>query len=156
MLVITPGISTADTRVLDKTPFITWGNDINCDIYRECNMMNPVFLLSYNQSIVSDNYLKVESWGRYYYIQEVTLAPGGRMYFTCAEDVLMSNKDKILALNAYSSRSESSVEHYAIDDKVLSKVTNYVTHITFERGFSSILSNNYLLTVKGGAPRNVT
>ena len=150
MLTIIPAINRADPRVLDKTSKITYGSPINCDVYHECNIMNPVFLLEYSYSHLDYNYLKVPSWNRYYYINDVTLAPGGRMYISCSEDVLMGNKDAILALTAYAYRSESSTERYAVDDKVQSLILNYRTHLDFSGSFGAFSGFNYLLTVKGG------
>ena len=151
MLHITPGINSADARVLDKTSFVTYGNPIGCDVFHECSIMNPVFLIEYFPAIVDYNYLKIESWGRFYYINDVTLAPGGRAYITCSEDVLMGNKDQILELVAYANRSESSTERYAVDGKIQSLIYNYRTHIPFDGSFGTFLGHQYLLTVKGGA-----
>ena len=150
MLAIRLGVCTCDNRVVDKTGSITYANnDTNCDVYHECDVMNPTFLLKYDSSIVNYNYLKIESWGRYYYITGVTVAPGGRIYISCKEDVLMSNKDEILNLTAYAHRSESQQEHYLVDKKVPSLITTFRTHQTFN---TSLIDNdfNYLLTVKGG------
>lgn len=149
MLTITPGLCTCDNRVVDKTNFVTFGTGINCDVYHECDIMNPVFLLKYDSGLVDYNYLYVQSWSRYYFINNATVAPGGRIYLTCSEDVLMSNKDDILNLTAYAHRSQSSQEHFLVDDKVPSLVTTFRTHQTFG---GSLTANtfNYLLTVKGG------
>lgn len=148
-MIIKVGTSIADDRVVDKTNFITFRKDIPCEVFHECNIMNPVFLLEYDSSIVSDNYVK--AWDRYYYINNITLAPGGRMYLECTEDVLMSNKDDILNLNAYCSRCETSTERYVVDNKVPTKITNYRTHIPFSGSFIPDTDGFcYLLTVKGG------
>lgn len=150
MLEIVLGVNKADHRVLDKTSKITYDQTpIQCEIFHECSVMNPTFLLSYSSTIVNKNYVKVTAWGRFYYITDVTLAPGGRIYLTCAEDVLMSNKEKILKLTAYADRSESSNERYIIDPKIPSKVSIYRTHIPFNSPFTE-WGWNYLLTVKGG------
>ena len=150
MLTIIPGVCTCDNRVVDKTNFITFGTGINCDVYNECNVMNPVFLLKYTSSLVNCNYLKVQAWDRYYFVNSATVAPGGRIYLSCNEDVLMSNKDEILNLTAYVHRSESQQEHYLVDEKVPSLITTFRTHQGFNGGFTSVLGFNYLLTVKGG------
>ena len=150
MLTIIPAICTADNRVVDKTSKITYGTPIGCEVYHECSVMNPTFKLSYNASLVGYNYLKVESWSRYYYIMDATVAPGGVIYLTCKEDVLMSNKDDIKNLTAYANRSETSTERYIVDNKVQSKVTNYRTHIPFSGAFAMDGGWHFLLTVKGG------
>lgn len=150
MLAIRLATCTCDNRVVDKTGSIIYAPVYtNCDVYHECDVMNPTFLLAYNSSIVNYNYLVVESWSRYYFITGVTVAPGGRIYISCKEDVLMSNKDEILELTAYASRSQSSQEHYLIDEKVPSLITIFRTHTTFDATFNDT-GFNYLLTVKGG------
>lgn len=155
-MIIKVGTSIADDRVIDKTQFITFHRDIACEVFHECNIMKPVFLLEYDSSIVNDNYVK--AWNRYYYINNITLAPGGRMYLECTEDVLMSNKDDILNLDAYCVKSETHDSRYIVDEDVPSKVKSYVHTIPFSESLFSAdgTERQYVLTVKGGANFNVS
>lgn len=150
-MIIKVGTSIADDRVIDKTQFITFHRDIPCEVFHECNIMNPVFLLEYNASIVSDNYVK--AWGRYYYINNITLAPGGRMYLECTEDVLMTNKDDILNLEAYCVKSETHESPFIMDSDVPTKVKCNVHTIPFSETLFNAdgTERQYVLTVKGGA-----
>lgn len=149
-MIIKVGTSIADDRVVDKTKFITFRKDILCEVFHECNVMNPVFLLEYDSSIVGDNYVK--AWDRYYYINNITLAPGGRMYLECTEDVLMSNKDDILKLTAYCVKSETHQARYIIDSDVPTEVKSYVHTIPFSETLFNAdgTERQYVLTVKGG------
>lgn len=145
----------SDNRVVDKSAYLSEiGGEIECNVFHECSIMSPQFLLEYNAAYVNANYLVVPSWGRYYFIVDVTLAPGGRMYLTCAEDVLMSNAGDIKNLTAYCTRSESEhVQRLAVDQAMPSLTTTNVTNLNFSKSpfkKASIGGYSYLLTVKGG------
>lgn len=57
MLPIQVGVCTCDNRVVDKTRFISPMVTYNCEVYRECTVVNPVFILEYNAIILNSNYL---------------------------------------------------------------------------------------------------
>lgn len=148
---------TDDPRVLEKT----LGSSLystSFNLLKACNVKNPELILAYHPSIISANYFKIPEWGRFYFMGEPVVAPGGRCLVTGKEDVLMSNKDEILELNSYCSRCESRFERYAIDNCVPSLMTTIVTNLQFsEHYFNAMdtqgtgLCRQYLLTVKGGA-----
>ena len=151
MLTITPGKCGDDNRVVSKN--VEWGTAINCSVYHECSIMSPVFLLEYNSSLVNYNYLKVESWGRCYYIVDITVAPGGRIYLTCSEDVLMSNKDEILSLKAYLIRSENKPNKLLKDNSFPVQTNRQLETYAFNRSpFTANYTSDitYVLTVIGG------
>lgn len=151
MLTIVPGTCGDDNRVVSKN--VQWGTPINCSVYHECSIMNPIFLLEYSSSLVNYNYLKVQSWGRYYYIVDITVAPGGRIYLTCSEDVLMSNKDEILSLKAYLIRSENKSNKLLKDNSFPVQTNRQLETYTFNRSpFTANYASDitYVLTVIGG------
>lgn len=151
MLTIDIGNCIADNRVLDKTSFITWGSPINCEVYHECSIMNPVFLLKYSSSIVNYNYIKVQSWGRYYYIVDQTVAPGGRIYLTCQEDVLMSNKEEILRLRANIHRNEKVRNKMIVDSRYPAEIMSTLGIFQFSQNPFNLTSGyNLVMTVIGG------
>lgn len=149
MLTITPGKCGDDNRVVSKN--VEWGTGINCSVYHECSIMSPVFLLEYNSSLVNYNYLKVESWGRYYFIMDMTVAPGGRIYLTCSEDVLMSNKDAILKLNAQIVRNEKTRNKLIVDNRYPAEIKSTLGVFNFsETPFDLSSGYNIVMTVVGG------
>lgn len=152
MLAIQLGSCIADNRVLDKSSFITWdSNTINCDVFHECSVMSPVFLLSYSSSIVGYNYVKVDLWNRYYYIIDATVAPGGRIYLTCQEDVLMSNKDVILQLTANIHRNEGIRNKMIVDNRYPAEIMSTLGIFNFDQNPFNLTSGyNLVMTVIGG------
>ena len=63
---------------------------------------NPSFIIGTStlSNMGNSNYVYIESWARYYYIQERTTLPDGMILITLAIDVLMSFKDAILNMVA--------------------------------------------------------
>lgn len=129
---------TADNRVVDKTNYIEQRATKNCDFFNQTGVMHPSILLSYDSAIVNNcNYFYIAEWGRWYYITGIEVMPGGRMVVTGSEDVLYSNKDEILNLDAYVVRTE--------DESRSNKLINDAKH--------PIQSNRCCNTVKWQTPR---
>lgn len=151
MLSIDIGNCIADNRVLDKTSSIAWGTTVNCDVFHECSIMNPVFMIQYSPTIVGYNYVKVQSWGRYYYIVDQTVAPGGRIYLTCQEDVLMSNKEEILRLRANIHRNERVRNKMIVDSRYPAEIMSTLGIFQFSNNPFNLTSGyNLVMTVIGG------
>lgn len=151
MLTIDLGNCIADNRVLDKSSYITWGVSPQCEVFHECSIMSPVFMLQYSSSIVGYNYVKVNAWGRYYYIVDATVAPGGRIYLTCQEDVLMSNKEGILQLTANIHRNEGVRNKMIVDTRYPAEIMSTLGIFNFsENPFNLASGYNLVMTVIGG------
>lgn len=141
-----------DPRTIEKT----LGSklyEVGVNLLGDCSVHNPSFVLHYSDNLIAANYFKVVEWNEYYFMGEPVLSPGGRCVVTGREDVLMTNKDKILALNAFCIRCESKFERYAIDSKVPSLVTSIVTNLQFSGHIFAANGSQrqYLLSVKGGS-----
>lgn len=141
-----------DPRTIEKTLVSTYPN-VGVNLLGSCSVHDPQLVLSYDSRLLSSNYFEIVEWNSYYFMGDPILSPGGRCTITGHEDVLMTYKDKILALNAYCTRCESKFERYAIDSKVPSLVTTIVTNLQFSgHVFSANGSQRqFLLTVKGGS-----
>lgn len=144
---------TDDPRVLQKTLGSVIYHRDNVNILRSCNIKTPELILQYDSKLIGVNYMEIVEWDRYYFVNEPVLSPGGRCVITGVEDVLMSNANDILNLNAYCSRCESKFERYAVDESILSLVTPNITTIPFDQApFSADgTQRQFLLTVKGGS-----
>ena len=90
--------SADDPRKLNKT--YSGGIQTSCYVKEPCDLYNPSFILNYNGSYLSKNYIYVPAWGRYYFIDDITLDVGGKCVITATEDVLMSFKSQILGIDA--------------------------------------------------------
>ena len=96
-----------DKRTIQKTTTNTTTVD-NVYVKEPCSLMAPVFVLDTNTNYFTRNYVK--AWDRYYYINDIVLAPGAKMELHCSEDVLMTFADDILDSSfilEYSSLNES-------------------------------------------------
>lgn len=140
---------TDDPRTLEKT-LGSPVHSVGANLLDNCSVHDPRLVLRYSSELIGANYFEIVEWNTFYFMGDPVVSPGGRCLITGREDVLMTNKDKILALNAYCSRCESKFERYAVDSKVPSLVKNVVD--TYRFSLSPFTSSNfsYLLTVKGG------
>lgn len=155
MLSIQVGTCTCDNRVIDKTNYISNLVTHNCDVYHECTVVSPVFLLDYNVSILTSNYLYVPLWGRYYHIKDVSLTPAGRMIVNCLEDVLMSNKDAILNLDCNIVRNENKRNKLLYDNFYPQEIMDTICTLKFNASpFGVDNGYNIVMSVIGGAYAN--
>lgn len=146
---------TADNRVVDKTNFLVRQDTKNCDFYNQTGVMHPSILLSYDSNVVNNcNYFHIAEWGRWYYITGIEVMPGGRMVVTGSEDVLFSNKDQILALDAYVVRTENDAKSNKLvtDGKHPIQANRHCHTIKWTNNRFNAVSTDpvYLLTVIGG------
>lgn len=142
---------TDDPRTLEKT--LGSAYTVSANLLDNCSVHDPRLVLKYDSRIVTANYFEIAEWNTYYFMNDPIVSPGGRCVISGHEDVLMTNKDKILKLNAYCSRCESKFEKYAIDSKVPSLVTTIVTNLQFDQHIFNAdgTKRQFLLTVKGGS-----
>lgn len=155
-IVIRLGKCTEDPRKLDKAANFESSNPVSvtADLKDSCSVMDPQFILSTQAvSLVNYNYIQVQSWGRYYYIQDIVTMPGSRVAIRCAEDVLTSNAADIKNLTGFVSRSESSKTPFVPNSSYHVQANRQCETIAFNR--TPFVANYgtdqvYLLTVMGG------
>ena len=102
------GSVSEDPRCLNKSP--TLGEAITCDVYEGCSVINPVLILDYDAAYTSCNYLKINAWGRYYFIERIDLQPGGKAIIYAHCDVLYTYSSKLKSIQFRLSRSESDYD----------------------------------------------
>lgn len=146
---------TADNCIVDKTNYLVRKAGKDCNFYNQTGVMHPSILLSYDSTIVNDsNYFYIDEWKRWYYITGIEVMPGGRMVVTGSEDVLFSNKDEILALNAYVVRTENDAKSNKLvtDSKHPIQANRHCHTIKWATNKFNAVSTDpvYLLTVIGG------
>lgn len=149
---------TADNRIVDKTNYIVRQASKSCNFFNQTGVMHPSILLSYDSAIVNNsNYFYIAEWGRWYYITGIEVMPGGRMVVTGSEDVLFSNKDEILALDAYVVRTENTTKSnkLVVDGRYPVQSNRHCKTIDFPGNHFNATDTDYvyLLTVVGGSSR---
>lgn len=111
-MTITIGRTSDDRRKLHKS---FTGADITAQLKQPCDVLNPVFIITYSTDYITCNYVHVSDFGRYYFINNINLLPGNRAELSCSVDVLMSYADSIGGLTVNVNRQENIVEPYLPD-----------------------------------------
>lgn len=88
------------------------------------NVEAPRLIVDYNENLVVCNYVKVDDY--YYFVSSPAYQNGSRLIFELEKDVLMSNLEELLSLNAITDRNATRFNSYIHDDRQLGQV-NYTT-----------------------------
>lgn len=146
-----------DERVLDKSGLLTQlAVDVALVPSAKFDLLNPTFTLKITGNNNTQNwrgnanYLYISEWGRYYFIDNLAVAPGDNILIaSCREDVLYSFKDQIVNFEGFAVRSQSVGMNYITDNKIPvdpNRVSVY--NMDFGSPFSTNLNGaQYVLTV---------
>lgn len=146
--------TSSDNRALHKS----WNGlkAVTCTVKEPCELSNPVFILTFDNSVFNSNYCYCENFGRYYYINERVLISGGRIELHCHVDVLQSYSEAISGLTVTVTRQENiGINH--IPDSLLPldpvKQTRCIDlgGNIFNLTGANSLTHNFVLNVSGGA-----
>lgn len=146
--------TSSDNRVLHKN----WNGlkTVTCTVKEPCELSNPIFILTFDNSVFNANYCYCENFGRYYYITERVLISGNRIELHCHVDVLQTYSEAISKLAVTVTRQENiGINH--IPDSLLPldpvKQTRCIDlgGNVFNLTGASNMSHNFVLNVSGGA-----
>lgn len=151
------GTINCDTRLLDKRTLFNSSNPttINVQIFNDCEIKNPKFLLDHSAIPAGANYAYVQSWGLYYFLHEPDIIDGARCVVAGIVDPLTSYADDIKLLSAYLTRTEDSAHNNKYVNDNLKPVQNNGFCRTLKFNKTPFKANYaqdivYLLTVIGG------
>lgn len=142
--------TTDDIKTVNKT--LTDGLTLNADITGGCDIISPLLKITTTNNVTSYNYCYIPVWGRYYYINTMTVVPGGAVLISCGVDVLMSYRAYISSCMACVIRSESIGKPTDVVDTSLPIHQSQVTTTAIDLGnpiFTTNPSHGYFLTVQG-------
>lgn len=106
---------------------------VNCELKEGTSVESPTFIVS-GAGIPRDaNYAHCPGFGRYYYIDDITLAPDG-WHITCVSDPLMSFSSQILSLPVLAERNENTQQSYLPDPSIATYNKMRVKYCRFEGG----------------------
>lgn len=112
---------------------INFVTDIDVKFKDEVNIYNPTIILKYDD-LIDFNYMYIEKFKRYYFIESVEVFPNKIYHLTLKCDVLMSFKDDIL--NSYGNiiRQTNYNDYYDFDYscEVRKESNIYNSNVTFE------------------------
>ena len=138
----------SDNNVLDKN-ITAIGSSITMNPTETVSILNPVFIIKHDSTLLSANYCYVAEFNRYYFCT-VSVLTGGRMTIQCKVDVLMSAKDAIKNCSACILRNEFIGSNYIVDSKMpIDPNRFYINAIPFD-SFAGNEEHYILVLNKGG------
>lgn len=139
---------TNDKRVMSKT-LGTATTKSSCQLIEPCNILTPSFTIDIDTTLYAYNYVYIAYFGRYYYIDNITVLDGARMVVDCSVDVLMSFGSQIKECTINTRRNENNYDMYLPDDRpVESRTIRY--SVKFPHSFDDETSSYVLITVGNG------
>lgn len=146
-MIITIGTTQNDKKDLNKS---FAGIDVIVQPKQPCDILNPVFTLAYDSSLVNANYVYCPEFKRYYFVTKPpTLLAGKRMELQCTVDVLMSWQSGIKSVKTLISRQENAGLSTIPDSNIVIKnydiINIYASDVSFDTAFG-----NYVLELYGG------
>ena len=102
-----------DQRCLYKHP--TDAKDLTAQIKDAASIMTPTFYIAYDSDLLTQHYNYASAWGRYYYIDDMTVDVGGAIYIKCREDVLYTYADQIVQCPIIAERSDNAFNAFISD-----------------------------------------
>ena len=150
---VTIGSTNDDRRKLTKS---FSGTDVVVQLKSPCDVLAPTFILSYKSAYVTANYVYAPELGRYYFIDNISIAPGAKMEISCSVDVLMTYNSQIKRLSVDVNRQENLIEPYLPDPSyVYLNTYDVVAMLPTSRSNAAFLQSTgtyyFVLGVAGGA-----
>lgn len=137
--------NTSPSNQLDKelTTLVT----LTGTLREQCSIIDPVIMI-YSDSIPSTaNYMTIETFGRSYFIKNITSIRAGLWQIEAHVDVLSSFKTGIRENSAIVKKQESQYNLLLNDGSLKVYQNPYVLTKSFPSGFSDL---SFVLTVAGG------
>ena len=130
--------NTSDNRVISKN--ITLIKEVSIELKSNVDFISPTIFLQTFDGCEDANYLYIEEFKRYYFVNNITHLTGGRISLSCSVDVLMSNKNDILALSCIIDKQESTSssfsDKYIDDGSFVTECRTFNSIINFPNGFN--------------------
>lgn len=137
-----------DKRYLYKELTLKAGN-IDCQILEDCSIIDPILKLSLETKYLDSNYIYLEDFHRWYFIENVTVS-NGYAYVKCHVDVLYTYREEIKKFACILARSTNDYNMFQNDDRynLLSYPATRTLYIDETKGFDMSI-NEYVLGTIG-------
>lgn len=113
----------------------------------ESSITNPEILIEYDNPIAF-NYCFIDSFNRYYFVNDVIVVRTGLMKLILSVDVLESFKTQILSQNVIVERNSDQYEKYFSDENFRTLVKTKTDILNFPNGL--LESGEFILITAGG------
>lgn len=113
------------------------------------SIINPEIVIEYNNP-TGFNYCHIDSFNRYYFVNNITVISDKLIKLSLKVDVLESFKTSILSQNIIVDKSTNKVNNYLHDENLIVNVKTKTDIVNFPSG---LLDNGeFILITAGGIP----
>ena len=141
--------TTSDNRVLNK--HITLIKEIDAELKDADDVISPTLKIQRFKNWEKVNYIYIESFNRYYYVNTIKQLLGNTILLNCSVDVLMSNKDAIRNLTCIIDKQENSAttysDKYLDDGSFITECRTFNSILNFPQGFND--AGEFILITAG-------
>lgn len=145
-LTVTLYNSASPVEKIGKT--LTSGGTYSCSLKDTTSILNPVLIIRTSDPVYNYNYLYIQEFGRYYFINDIKSVNNNVWEISAHVDVLETYKSAILANSAVIKRQASQYNLYLDDPDFHAYNYERIQTLQFpQNSFSKLL--NYVLVVNG-------
>ena len=141
--------TTSDNRVLNK--HITLIKEIDAELKDADDVISPTLKIQRFKDWEKVNYIYIESFNRYYYVNTIKQLLGNTILLNCSVDVLMSNKNAIRNLTCIIDKQENSAttysDKYLDDGSFITECRTFNSILNFPQGFND--AGEFILITAG-------
>ena len=124
----------------------------NAELTDAVNIETPELLIDRDDTIIGFDYVYIQSFGRYYFLNDLQIVNGNQFKLFLESDPLMSFRSGILNSSCIAKRSTSRINPEIEDNQAAFKNIPKRIHFKMANGFTpsgSSSSWNYILTLGG-------
>ena len=132
-----------------KQPGSSWGTTLaDVELKEDCSMEEPVFRIGFSNWDPAYNYIYVPSWGRYYFVIDVTVRIGRIWEVSCRLDAAATYKADVTSGNQYIIYA-AAANSEIIDARIPIKTTKSIDYVDTPLSDYCNTTGTYMLTVSG-------
>lgn len=119
------------------------------------SVIDPTFIIEGGSNIINCNYLYVDDFQRFYFINDIVSIRQNLWSISCHVDVLMTYKNQIRSQSALIARQENLYNLYLSDDKLQVNAQRVYSVKAFpNRVLAGSSGSSFILTIAGGSDVN--
>ena len=135
---------TCENNRVDKTNYITQVGTLS-GVLREESSITDVTITFTSKDIPTFNYVYIEAFNRYYYVNDITSLKKDLWQMTLSVDVLMTYRNAILSCTGFVDRNENEFNADLIDKKRVVEEGNTIEVATVTNELFTATQGTYLL-----------
>ena len=128
---------------------LTSGPSTSCTLKENTSVLKPVIIIRSGDNIFSYNYMYIQEFGRYYFIDDIISVNNNLWEIHAHVDVLETYANAILSNSAVVRRQANQYNLYLDDPEFKTYNTETIQTLKFKGGSGLSKNLKYVLTVNG-------